>query len=340
MIEDVNLHMKNYEITEACSKISDFIDVLNNWYIRRSRPRFWKHADNKDSSNAYDTLFTVLLNITKVLSPLMPLISEEIYTKLTGGKSVHLLNWPTTNFFPKDDDFLNKMDTIREICSAGLSIRKSNNIRVRQPLEEIVLVGEDLEWIMGFKDYILEEINIKNIIIKKDSDSLYKEKLTIDLRKLGPKLGKNIKDCLEGANNYEWKINKDGTAKIRKYILLEDEYSIEKESIPGTQSEEINKGEIVASLKLELNQELKKEGIARDVLRTIQNKRKDLNFDISDEINVVIWGDKEVQNSIKQFKDYISTNVLAKSIKIQEAIETEEINISEENKIKLFIEKN
>ena len=141
--------------------------------------------------------------------------------------------------------------------------------------------------------------NFKDII-QKDSDSLYKKKLTIDLRKLGPKLGKNIKDCLEGANNYEWKINEDGTAKIRKYILLEDEYSIEKESIPGTQSEEINKGEIVASLKLELNQELKKEGIARDVLRTIQNKRKDLNFDISDEINVVIWGDKEVQNSIKQ----------------------------------------
>ena len=339
LINSIENNLSNYDIAGACQSVPNFIDAINNWYIRRSRPRFWKHADNKDSRNAYDTLFTVLLNITKVLSPLMPLISEEIYTKLTGGKSVHLLNWPTTNLFPKDDDFLNKMDTIREICSAGLSIRKSNNIRVRQPLEEIILVGENLEWILGFKDYILEEINIKNIIIQKDSDSLYKEKLIIDLRKLGPKLGKNIKDCLEGANNYEWKINEDGTAKIRKYILLEDEYSIEKESIPGTQSEEINKGEIVASLKLELNQELKKEGIARDVLRTIQNKRKDLNFDISDEINVIIWGDIEVQNSIKQFKNYISTNSLAKSIKIQETKETEEINISEEKKIRLFIEK-
>ena len=122
LIETIDKNLSNYDISGACQSVPGFIDAINNWYIRRSRPRFWKHADDNDSKNAYDTLYTVLLNVTKALSPLLPLVSEEIYTKLTNSKSVHLTDWPSIDRFPKDDTFMKNMDIVREICSAGLSL--------------------------------------------------------------------------------------------------------------------------------------------------------------------------------------------------------------------------
>ena len=106
LIEKIDSNLSNYDITSACQSVPEFIDAINNWYIRRSRPRFWKHADDNDSKNAYDTLYTVLLNVTKALSPLVPLIAEEIYTKLTKLKSVHLSDWPSLELFPNDNEFL------------------------------------------------------------------------------------------------------------------------------------------------------------------------------------------------------------------------------------------
>jgi isoleucyl-tRNA synthetase len=339
LIENINEHLSNYDIASACQSVPNFIDAINNWYIRRSRPRFWKHADNNDSKNAYDTLYTVLINLTKALSPLLPLISEEIYTKLTSDKSVHLNDWPDTKVFPSDEDFLKKMDIVREIASAGLAIRKSNNIRVRQPLKEITIAGDKIEWIKDFENYITEEVNTKKIIVDENSDLLYRNKIKINLKKLGPKLGKNIGKFMEAANNFQWEINSDKTLSILDEKLQEDEYFIEKESLPGTETREIPEENIVVSLNIDIDKDLEIEGIARDILRAIQSKRKELDLDISDKIIVNIFGEQIIKDTLDKFENYISSNSLAETIIFSKTKNSEEIKISDSYKLDLSINK-
>jgi len=338
LIEKVEKDLDNYDITSACQAVPSFIDAINNWYIRRSRPRFWKHADDADSKIAYDTLYTILLNTTKVLSPLMPLISEEIYTKLTASESVHLCDWPKTNNFPDDKKFLKQMDLVREISSAGLGIRKTNNIRVRQPLKQITIAGDDISWIKEFENYILEEVNVKKIILDENSDSLYRNKIKINLRKMGPKLGKNTAKYMEAANNYNWTMNADKTVNLLDIALEQDEYFLEKESNPGTETREINDDNIVVSLNIDINPDLKIEGIARDILRAVQNKRKDENLDISDIIKIKIFGGKIIQETISKYGDYISKNSLSENIEYVE-VKGDSIKISDDLSIDLIIEK-
>ncbi|MBA47245.1 MAG: isoleucine--tRNA ligase [Dehalococcoidia bacterium] len=338
LIENIEKNLQDYDISSACQAVPNFIDAINNWYIRRSRPRFWKHADDTDSKNAYDTLYTILLNATKVLSPLMPLISEEIYTKLSSEESVHLCDWPKTDKFPNNPKFLEQMDLVRDISSAGLGIRKTNNIRVRQPLKEITIVGDDISWLNDFENYILEEVNAKSMILDENSDSLYRNKIKINLRKMGPKLGKNTKKYMEAANNFNWQMNEDKTINILDMVLQEDEYILEKESNPGTETREINDGKIIVSLNIEIDDELRVEGVARDILRAVQNKRKDENLDISDKIIINITGEKIVKEAVSKFGNYITTNSLAEGIKIT-AIEGDLIKISDELSIGLSIEK-
>ena len=339
LIENIDHNLSNYDISGACQSVPGFIDAINNWYIRRSRPRFWKHADDNDSKNAYDTLYTVLLNVTKALSPLLPLVSEEIYTKLTNSKSVHLTDWPSIDKFPKDDTFMKNMDIVREICSAGLGIRKSNNIRVRQPLKELTVVGDDAKWIQDFENYVLEEVNIKKIHINSSSDSLYKNKIKINLRKLGPKLGKDTGKFMQAANNDEWKMNHDKTLSILDKTLSEDEYILEKESLPGTETRDIENGNIIVSLNIDIDNDLEIEGIARDILRAIQNKRKELDLDISDKINVNIFGNSKINETLESYNEYISTNSLAEKLVFDKNTKSEKIKISETNEIFLSINK-
>ena len=338
LIENIESNLEKYDISAACQAVPNFIDAINNWYIRRSRPRFWKHADDIDSKNAYDTLYTVLLNATKALSPLMPLISEEIFTKLSSEESVHLKDWPKTKNFPKNQEFLEQMDLVREISSAGLGIRKTNNIRVRQPLNEITIVGEDLSWLKEFESYVIDEVNTKKMTIEENSDSLYRNKIKINLRKMGPKLGKNTGKYMQAANEFKWTLNDDETVKLLDITLGKDEYILEKESNPGTEAREINDGNIVVSLNIDIDEELKIEGIARDILRAIQNKRKDENFDISDKINIKIYGEKVIEETIEKYGNYITSNSLAEKIEFLKTNE-DPIKISDDLSINLMIKK-
>ncbi|RZP12938.1 MAG: isoleucine--tRNA ligase [Chloroflexi bacterium] len=338
LVENIETNLSKYDISSACQAVPNFIDAINNWYIRRSRPRFWKHADDTDSRNAYDTLYTILLNTTKVLSPLMPLISEEIYTKLTSLESVHLCDWPKSDNFPNDSKFLEQMDLVRDVSSAGLGIRKTNNIRVRQPLKEIIIAGDNIGWLKDFENYILEEVNAKNMILDENSDSLYRNKIKINLRKMGPQLGKNTRKYMEAANNYNWTMNSNKTIDILDIVLKEDEYFLEKESNPGTETREINDGKIVISLNIDIDQDLKIEGIARDILRAVQNKRKDENLDISDNINIKIYGANIVQETVSRHGEYISNNSLAEKIEFCE-VKGNLIKISDDLSVNLQIEK-
>tara|TARA_B100001029_G_scaffold71387_1_gene58203 strand:- start:43609 stop:46752 length:3144 start_codon:yes stop_codon:yes gene_type:complete len=338
LIENIESNLEKYDISAACQAVPNFIDAINNWYIRRSRPRFWKHADDIDSKNAYDTLYTVLLNATKALSPLMPLISEEIFTKLSSEESVHLKDWPKTKNFPKNQEFLEQMDLVREISSAGLGIRKTNNIRVRQPLNEITIVGEDLSWLKEFESYVIDEVNAKKMTIEENSDSLYRNKIKINLRKMGPKLGKNTGKYMQAANEFKWTLNDDETVTLLDITLGKDEYILEKESNPGTEAREINDGNIVVSLNIDIDEELKIEGIARDILRAIQNKRKDENFDISDKINIKIYGEQVIEETIEKYGNYITSNSLAEKIEFLKTNE-DPIKISDDLSINLMIKK-
>tara|TARA_Y100000768_G_scaffold369453_1_gene334388 strand:- start:1341 stop:2036 length:696 start_codon:yes stop_codon:yes gene_type:complete len=230
------------------------------------------------------------------------------------------------------------MDLVRDISSAGLGIRKTNNIRVRQPLKEITIAGDNISWLSNFENYILEEVNAKKMILDENSDSLYRNKIKINLRKMGPKLGKNTKKYMEAANNFNWVMNDNKTISILDLILEEDEYILEKESNPGTETREINDGKIVVSLNIDIDNELKVEGIARDILRAVQNKRKDENLDISDKIKIKIFGENIVQETVSKFGEYIASNSLAENIEFSE-LNDNFIKISDELSVNITIEK-
>jgi len=230
------------------------------------------------------------------------------------------------------------MDLVREISSAGLGIRKTNNIRVRQPLKEITIAGDNIGWLKDFESYIIEEVNVKKIILDENSDSLYRNKIKINLKKMGPKLGKNTGKYMEAANNYNWNMNEDKTVNLLDIVLEQDEYFVEKESNPGTETREINDGNIVVSLNIDINPDLKIEGIARDILRAVQNKRKDEKLDISDKIKIKIFGEKIIQETISKYGDYISNNSLSENIEYGE-VTGDSIKISDDLSVNLNIEK-
>ena len=290
---------------------------------------FGKNINPKDLLNNYKKILTIF-------APIIPHLASECLIDIGCDQK---LDWPSINKFPKDDTFMKNMDIVREICSAGLGIRKSNNIRVRQPLKELTVVGDDAKWIQDFENYVLEEVNIKKIHINSSSDSLYKNKIKINLRKLGPKLGKDTGKFMQAANNDEWKMNHDKTLSILDKTLSEDEYILEKESLPGTETRDIENGNIIVSLNIDIDNDLEIEGIARDILRAIQNKRKELDLDISDKINVNIFGNSKINETLESYNEYISSNSLAEKLIFDKNTKSEKIKISETNEIFLSINK-
>ena len=219
-----------------------------------------------------------------------------------------------------------------------MGIRKTNNIRVRQPLNEITIVGEDISWLKEFESYVIDEVNTKKMTIEENSDSLYRNKIKINLRKMGPKLGKDTGKYMQAANEFNWTLNDDETVTLLDITLEKDEYILEKESNPGTEAREINDGNIVVSLNIDIDTELKIEGIARDILRAIQNKRKDENFDISDKINIKIYGEQVIEETIEKYGNYITSNSLAEKIEFLKTNE-DPIKISDDLSINLMIKK-
>ncbi|MBL6784941.1 MAG: isoleucine--tRNA ligase [Rickettsiales bacterium] len=302
-----------YDTVSAYKAVHDFFEVLNNWYIRRNRNRFWKTEKDNDKITAYNTLYSVLNEMIIAISPLVPFVAEKVYQGLNPNKktSVHLQNFPNANIFPLDQNLTDQMDLVLDICNIAHSIRSKHNIRVRQPLKSLKIIMKNPEIINDFKSLILDEVNVKDISFIRDISEVADYNLQLNFKTLGAKLGSKMKDIAKLAKENNWQKNDNGEIIIGDETLNSEDYNIiVKPKIAGEMIS-LSKVEGLVSLDIDLDEDLIKEGYARDVVRLIQQDRKSEDFNVTDRISIEISTASEiVKSAINQYSDYIKDQTL------------------------------
>ncbi|NND33851.1 MAG: isoleucine--tRNA ligase [Saprospiraceae bacterium] len=353
LIFEVNEEYSNYEPTNAVRKIQDFVnDHLSNWYVRLSRRRFWKGDYSKDKIAAYQTLYTCLNTVAKLIAPVSPFFADWLYLNLNdaSGKeassSVHLTRFPISEDQMRQPDLEIKMGYAQRISSLILSLRKKENIRVRQPLKRVLLPILDTSFkkqIEGVKDLILSEVNIKDIEYITDTSGLIKKKVKPNFKTLGKRLGPLMKEAnLKIQNLKEDEITvleKEGVISLeladKTIELLLDDVVISSEDIPGWQV--ATDGELTVALDISLDDELLAEGTARELVNRIQNLRKQLDFNVTDRIIVSLGAQDQVRNAVSLFGDYIKDEVLANDIIVKDVQSGDEVELTEDVRVKIML---
>ncbi|MDR3152009.1 MAG: isoleucine--tRNA ligase [Bifidobacteriaceae bacterium] len=343
LILSIDKLLSDFDIASATSEIRDFFDILTNWYIRTSRDRFWN-----EEKEAFDTLWTVLERFARAICPLLPFESEIIWQGLTGGESVHLSKYPARLISEKqilqnqsdeltDKNLVATVDKVRSILNVGHSLRKKNNVRVRQPLKELIIVTDDMSKIKSFADLLADELNIKKLVFYALRDVSKKDfgiadKLSINARVLGPRIGQMVQAVIKSAKQGDY-IFENGQISVKidngEIIeLQEGEYSLESvietgEKLSKKDASMLDFGGWVI-LNLETDDLILAEGYARDLIRDIQDTRKKQNLDVTDRIKLDLVLDKkdfqfaEFDNLLK-FQNLIAKETLAEKISIIEA---------------------
>lgn len=293
LIRNMTTALDTYDVSVACEMLRAYMDTLTNWYVRRSRTRFFD-----EDTQAFDVLYTCLEALCRVAAPLLPLVSEEIWRGLTGGRSVHLTDWPEAGAFPRDPDLVARMDLTRKIASVGSSLRKAANLRVRLPLSGMTVVAPDAEALEGqFAAIIADELNLKSVRLVEAGSADPAEfgitqKLVVNARAAGPRLGKNVQSAIKASKTGDWSVAEDGTVTAGGLALEPHEYTLETvvESGEGESSKAVAvlPGGGFLVLNTEVTPELAAEGTARDAIRAIQQARRDADLHISDRIRTTV----------------------------------------------------
>ena len=317
LVEGLAEDLDAYELSAACQRAVSHIDALNNWYIRRSRPRFWRSTelgDDADKRAAYDTLYTALVTLCRALSPLLPMITEEIYRGLTNETSVHLGDWPDVTEFATDPALVADMDRVREICSSALALRAAHEIRVRQPLSELVVAGSGTASLVNYVDLIADEVNVKTVRFTEEIEAYAIFRLQVNARVVGPRLGSETKNVIQASKRGDWKKLADGRVTVGNHTLEASEFDLLLKPRKGIACEALPGNEAIAILDLELSLELLQEGMARDVVRAVQQARKEAGFHVSDRIALYLSLPDAFQASVYRFQDYVAEQTLATEI--------------------------
>jgi len=328
LINEVDESYNTYEPTKATRAIQAFVDEhLSNWYIRLSRRRFWKGEMTDDKRAAYETLYTCLETLAQLMSPVAPFFADWLYRNLTvtdktAEQSVHLTLWKEGDANLIDTDLNERMLYAQDISSMVLSLRKISKINVRQPLEKILipsLNGDFEQKISKVADYILSETNVKHIEFITDTHGIVMKKLKPNFKSLGKKVGKDmslVKSALEEMNQDDIQrletdgfINVSGSNDVQYKIDLNEDVEIFAEDIPGWQV--TNLGSLTVALDVTISEELKQEGISRELVNRVQNLRKELNFEVTDRIKVSLQNDNLIANAVAKNKAYICAEILA-----------------------------
>lgn len=312
LIIEVTKQMDDYNLSKATRPLMDFVDNLSNWYIRRSRRRFWKSENDEDKMLAYHTLHTVLITLSKLIAPFTPFISDEIFRNLTKLTSVHLEDWPEADKGLINKDLNQKIHNLRKVVSLGHSIRGVKNIKVRQPLSKVQVAHADpkvLTQLEGLKEVILEELNVKELVTLDNPEDYVTETLKPNAKELGAELGPKMKDVLNAAREGQYEIKGD------KVLIAGEELDIKNferhfDAKEGF-SAESDEGFVVI-LETEITEELTQEGWVRDIVRFVQEFRKETNYDVSDRIYLYLkTDDKKLEQAITNLADYIKRETLA-----------------------------
>ncbi|MFC7532073.1 isoleucine--tRNA ligase [Actinoplanes sp. GCM10030250] len=308
LVADVQRQMDDYDISGAAASVRSYLDALTNWYVRRSRDRFW--AGDED---AFDTLATVLETLCRVLAPLAPLTTEEIWRGLTGGRSVHLTDWPSADTFPADHELVASMDAIRDVASAALSLRKAKGLRVRLPLASATVATPSGSALAGLGDLLKDEVNVKDVVFTDDVAAYCQQVLTVVPRVLGPRVGKQVQQVIKAVKAGEWQLV-DGAPVAAGVTLADGEYELKLVAADVENSAPLPAGGGVVVLDSVVTPELAAEGLARDVIRVVQQARRDADLDVSDRISLELSASEAVRAAVEAHQEFVAGETLATSV--------------------------
>lgn len=300
--------LDTYDVALSCNEVASFMEILNNWYIRRTRDRFWS-----GDQQAFDVLYTVLVNLSKIMAPLMPFLCEYVYKNLTGGESVHLADYPQLENIKLDETLVDEMDFLQDLCSAGKFIREEKNLRNRLPLAGLTVVGDNLGFLNGqYQDIIKDELNVKEVKIDNNLAAYAAKTVYLYTPLLGKALGKDMGPVMAAYKQGKWELNADGTLSIAGQTLTPDLFEVRLDMKDGVAGKAFADNKAVVTLKTNVTDELKREGMARDFVRLVQTLRKDKDFNISDRIELCYATDNaELNKALDENKAYVAEQVLA-----------------------------
>jgi isoleucyl-tRNA synthetase len=317
--------LDGFDSYSASARVRDFAEVLTNWYIRRSRDRFW--AGDQD---AFDTLYTVLEAVTRACAPLIPLVSEEIWRGLTGGRSVHLESWPDAAEFAAEPELVRDMDAIREAASVALGLRKAAGLRVRLPLAKLVIAVPEHESLSSYADLIADELNVKLVEVLPASaadDFGLSKRLTVNARVLGPRIGGEVQRVIREAKAGNW-VAADETVVVDGIALEPGEYELElsvDESNSGSSVGLTSTGFVM--LSTEVTPALEREGMARDAIRQVQQARREAGLDVSDRIRLELTTTAVAAGALREHSELIASETLALEFSVSTGEVSSELTI-------------
>jgi isoleucyl-tRNA synthetase len=310
LVAAVQAQLEAQDISGACGSVRSYLDALTNWYVRRSRDRFWS-----GDRNAFDTLYTVLETLSRVVAPLAPLTAEEIWRGLTGGRSVHLTDWPDAGEFPADHALVSTMDAVRDVCSAALSLRKARGLRVRLPLRALTVAVPGAEDLRPFADLVADEVNVKRVDFTPDVAAFSQRVLTVVPRVLGPRLGGQVQQVIKAVKAGDWSVT-DGVVTAGGVTLEEGEYELRMVAADADRSAPVPGGDGVVVLDTEVTPELVAEGLARDVVRVVQQARREAGLDVADRIRLTLQAGPEASAAVEAHRDFLAQETLAVSLEL------------------------
>ncbi|MFS0729843.1 isoleucine--tRNA ligase [Curtobacterium sp. 1P10AnD] len=321
LVADVTEHLDALDTPLAAQAVRDFADVLTNWYVRRSRDKFWAGAaSSPEARAAFDTLYTVLETLARVAAPLAPLVTEEVWKGLTGGRSVHLEDFPSADEFPSDDALVAAMDRVRDVASKGLALRKATGKRVRLPLATLTLVVPDPAAVEPFTDILRDELNVKRVVLEQQAEESLAQygierKLTVNARAAGPRIGKQVQQVIPAAKRGDWVATEAGVT-VGGVDLVEGEYSLDLTVADDSVAVAFLDGGGFVVLDTVTSPELEAEGLARDVVRAVQQARRDADLDVSDRIALTLGVSDDAADAVRTHRDLIAGETLATAVQV------------------------
>lgn len=310
LVTRVTEQLDAYDISGAYASVRAYLDALTNWYVRRSRDRFW--SGDRD---AFDTLSTVLETLCRVTAPLAPLTTEEVWRGLTGGRSVHLADWPDASTLPADTGLVAAMDAVRDVCSAALSLRKAHGLRVRMPLPSLTVATARAAELEPFAQLVADEVNVKQVVFTDDVAAHCGQVLTVVPRVLGPRVGAAVQQVIRAVKAGDWQLV-DGAPVAAGITLAEGEYELKMVATDAGGSAHTaplpDQGVVV--LDTEVTPELAAEGLARDVVRVVQQARRAADLNVAARVAVTIEAPDEASAAVRTHEEFVAREVLATTV--------------------------
>ncbi len=322
LVRGVEAAMDRLDIAAACDALPPFIEALNNWYIRRSRDRFWKGEQDADKRAAYDTLYTALVTMTRVMAPFLPYLTETIHRALVDGESVHLQDWPDASAFAVDAALVERMDLARAACSAAAAIRTAKNLRNRLPLRTLTIAHPKHALLGLLRDVIAEEANVKDVVFADNPAAFGAEVLSVNPRILGKRLGGAMKDVLAAAKAGQWSRVGGDAVEVAGQVIRADEYELRFKATEGLDAVSFDGSAGVIVLDTSVDADLEREGLARDFIRLVQVARKDAGFNVADRIRIEVKAGPAANDAIAAHLDTVKHETLAVTFGQTEATPT------------------